>query len=264
MKKRIVGHRRVVHVWFSLLLLTVFSGCAGTPTDQGSASSPFNWRQFQGTTLRVLLVQSHWQQVVVKYIPEFEERTGIRLQTEVLTQEQLWNRLENDLKVSGRIDAFSVIPALDSLRLHRAGQVRPVNAYMADRALTSPEYRWEDFLPTFRSAMEVEGAVLGPPVMVEHLCLLYRKDLFKQHQIVPPKTLDELEAAARILHQKPMGHQGAQGFGIVSRGQGPYLTGIYAGLLHAMGGTWFDDRHRPTLGGPQSLAALDWMRRVLG
>jgi multiple sugar transport system substrate-binding protein len=264
MKKRVVGHRLGWQAWVALLLLTVLAGCAGTPMDQGNASSSFNWHQFQGTTLRVLLVQSHWQQVIVKYLPEFEELTGIRLEAEVLTQERLWSRLDSDLKVPGRVDVFSIVPALDSLRLHRAGQVQAVNAYMADRALTSSAYQWEDFLPKFRSSMEVEGAILGPPVMVEHLCLLYRKDLFKQHQITVPRTLDELEAAARLLHKKPMGPQGAPGFGIVSRGQGPYLTGIYASLLYAMGGTWFDDRRQPTLGGPQSLAALDWLRRVLG
>jgi multiple sugar transport system substrate-binding protein len=100
--------------------------------------------------------------------------------------------------------------------------------------------------------------------MVEHLCLIYRKDLFKQHGLAVPRTLDELEAAARLLNKKPMGHQGAPGYGIVTRGQGQYLTGVYAGLLHAMGGTWFDERHQTTLGGPQSLAALEWLRRVLG
>jgi multiple sugar transport system substrate-binding protein len=244
--------------------LIVLVGCAGAPTDPAASSGNFNWRQFQGTTLRVLLVQSHWQQVLVKYIPDFEELTGVKLETEILTQEQLWNRLETDLKVPGKVDAFSVVPALDSLRLHRAGRLHPVNAYLADRALTSPGYQWEDFLPKFRLAMEVDGAIVGPPVMVEHLSLLYRKDLFKQHNIAVPRTLDELEAAARLLHKKPMGHQGAPGFGIVSRGQGPYLTGLYAGLLHAMGGTWFDRQHQSTLSSPQSLAALEWLRRVLG
>jgi multiple sugar transport system substrate-binding protein len=263
MKRRIVRHGLGLNAWVAVLLVLLLAGCAGTPMDQGNASS-FNWQQFKGTTLRVLLVQSHWQQVIVKYLPEFEELTGMRLEAEVLTQERLWSRLDSDLKVPGRVDVFSIVPALDSLRLHRAGQVQPVNGYLTDRALTSSEYQWQDFLPTFRAAMEVEGAVLGPPVMVEHLSLLYRKDLFKQHQVALPRTLDELEAAARLLHKKPMGPQGAPGFGIVSRGQGPYLTGIYASLLYSMGGTWFDDRRHSTLGGPQSLAALDWLRRVLG
>ncbi len=252
------------HAGFVVALAILFAGCAGAPVDQSGAPSNLNWRQFQGTTLRVLLVQSHWQQVIVKYIPEFEEATGIRLAAEVLTQEQLWNRLEADLKVPGKVDAFSVIPALDSLRLHRAGRLQPVDAYLADPALTGAGYRWDDFLPKFRAAMEVDGVVVGPPVMVEHLCLLYRKDLFKQHGIPVPRTLDEVEAAARLLNGKPMGYQGAPGFGIVTRGQGQYLTSLYAGLLHAMGGTWFDERRQSTLSSAKSLAALEWLRRVLG
>ncbi len=264
MMKRICPRNVGRHAWLAITLVILLAGCAGAPVDQNGASSNLNWRQFQGTTLRVLLVQSHWQQVIVKYIPDFEELTGIRLETEILTQEQLWNRLETDLKMAGKVDAFSVIPAIDSLRLHRAGRLQPVNAYLTDPALTGAGYQWEDFLPKFRAAVEVDGAVVGPPVMVEHLCLLYRKDLFKQHGIAVPRTLDEVEAAARLLNRKPMGHQGAPGFGIVTRGQGQYLTSLYAGLLHAMGGTWFDERHQSTLNGPQSLAALEWLRRVLG
>lgn len=263
MMKRICLRHVGRHAFLLITWMILLTACAGAPVDQNEASG-LNWRQFQGTNLRVLLVQSHWQQVIAKYLPEFEELTGIKLEAEILSQEQLWNRLETDLKAPGKVDAFSVVPALDSLRLHRAGRLQPVNAYLTDRALTGSGYQWDDFLPRFRAAMEVDGAVVGPPVMVEHMCLIYRKDLFKQHGLAVPRTLDELEAAARTLHKKPMGHQGAPGFGIVTRGQGQYLTGVYAGLLHAMGGTWFDERHQTTLSGPQSLAALEWLRRVLG
>jgi multiple sugar transport system substrate-binding protein len=264
MERRLCAGRLGSRGWLALALALLLAGCAGSTLDSPGSSSAFNWRQFQGTTLRVLLVQSHWQQMIVKYLPEFEELTGMKLDVHVQTQETLWNTLETDLKVPGRVDAFSVVPALDAIRLHRTGRLQPVNALLADRALTSPAYQWQDFLPKFRAAMEVDSATIGPPVMVEHLSLLYRKDLFKQHQIAVPRTLDELEAAARLLHNKPMGHKGAPGFGIVTRGQGVYLSGLYAGLLYAMGGTWFDERHQPTLAGKQSLAALEWLQRVLG
>ncbi len=250
--------------WCAGVSLVLVAGCAGTETPPAGSASGFHWRQFQGAKLRVLLVQSHWQQVVVKYLSEFEDLTGIRLETEVLTQEQLWNRLETDLTVPGRVDAFSVVPGLEAVRLKRNQSIQPVNTFLADRTLTAPDYQWEDFLPRFRDAMEVEGAILGPPVMVEHLSLLYRKDLFAQHQVAVPRTLDELEAAARFLHKKPMGPQGASGVGIVSRGQGLLTTGLYASLLHAMGGTWLDERRRPMINSPQSLAALEWMSRLYG
>ena len=53
------------HAWLVIMLAILLAGCAGAPVDQGGASSNLNWKQFQGTTLRVLLVQSHWQQVIV-------------------------------------------------------------------------------------------------------------------------------------------------------------------------------------------------------
>lgn len=255
-------------LWGMLVSLVALVGCAATdtapPGSPSASASGFNWRRFQGTTLRVLLGKSHWQQVIVKYLPEFEELTGIRLQTEVLSQEDLWNRLETDLKVPGKVDVFTTVPGLEGVRLKRAQNIRAIDTFLVDRTLTAPDYHWEDFLPKFRSAMKVEGAILGPPVMVEHLSLLYRKDLFKQYQLAVPRTLDELQAAARLLHRKPMTSQGGLGVGIVSRGQGLLTTGLYAALLHAMGGTWLDERRQPTISGPQSLAALEWMSRMFG
>jgi len=257
------------HIWrWRRLLagasLVFLAGCAGPEMSPSGSTSNFNWKQFQGTKLRVLLGKSHWQQVIVKYLPEFQELTGIRLEVSVLSQEDLWNTLETDLKVAGKVDVFTVVPALEAVRFKRAQSIQPINAFLADRRLTAPDYRWEDFLPKFRSAVEVEGVILGPPIMVEHLSLLYRKDLFKQYQVAVPRTLNELEATARLLHRKPMGPKGAPGVGIVSRGQGLVTTGLYAGLLHAMGGTWLDERRQPTINGPQSLAALEWISRLFG
>ncbi len=56
--------------------------------------------------------------------------------------------------------------------------------------------------------------------MAENMALLYRKDVFSRYQVAVPRTLDELEAAARFLHRKPWARKGAPGVGIVSRGQG--------------------------------------------
>ncbi len=241
----------------------LLAGCFG-PRSGTSASPPFNWRQFEGTTLRVLLSQSHWQQIIGPHIPEFEELTGIRLTTEVYPQNELWDVLETGLGQPGRVDVFMTVPGLDGVRFLRAGGIQPVNDYLRDRPLTSPDYHWEDFLPQTRTAMEVEGAILGPPVMAEHLALLYRKDLFTQYQIAVPKTLDELEAAARLLHKKPMATNGMPGVGLVSRGNGTAATSLYAAVLHAMGGTWLDAGRRPTINGPQGLAALERLGRLLG
>ncbi len=227
------------------------------------AAAPFPWTQFKGTTIHVLLSRSHWQQVIAPYLPEFEQLTGIRLATEVHEQGDLWNILETGLAQPGRVDVFMTHPGLDGVRYRRAGWIQPVNDYLRDSTLTSPDYKWEDFLPRTRAAMEIEGAILGPPVMGEHLALLYRKDLFKANKLAVPRTLDELETAARLLHKKPMGPDGAVGVGLVSRGNGTAATSLYGAILYSMGGTWLDGR-RPTINEPLGVAALERIGRLLG
>jgi multiple sugar transport system substrate-binding protein len=262
-----MGERRAISRWrhgLAVLLLTVLAACAGTDTAPSGSPSGFNWRQFQGTTLRVLLTNTPWQGAIVKYIPEFTELTGIQVSVGVLSQDELWKTLEAGLRAPGRVDVFSVIPNLDGLHYVNAGQIQPVNDYLRNPRLTPARYAWDDFFPKFREAMQVRGSILGPPVMAENMALLYRKDVFSKHQVTPPRTLDELEATARYLHRKAMTLQGGPGVGIVSRGQGPMATGLYASLLHSFGGTWLDGQGRPTLNGPQSLEALRWINRVFG
>ena len=247
-----------------LLPLALLTACGSRPQESTAMSSSFSWRQFQGTTLRILLTQSPWQQFIAPRLPEFEQLTGIKLATEVYPQGELWNLLETGLTQPGRVDVFTTVPGLDGVRYLRAGRIHPVNDFLGDRRLTAPDYDWEDFFPRAQAAMEIEGVIIGPPVMGEHLALLYRKDVFKQYQLTVPRTLDELEATARLLHMKPMGPGGTPGVGIVSRGKGASATSVYAAYLHAMGGTWLDGAHRPTINGPQSLQALERLGRLLG
>jgi len=244
-----------------LVLLTMLSI---TRASAAGAPARFSWRQNEGTPLHVLLSQTHWQQVIAPRLPEFEKLTGIKLATEIYSQGQLWDLLENGLKVPGRIDVFMTLPALDGLRYLRAHGIQPVREYLQDPILTSPDYNWEDFFPSTRAAMEIEGEIIGPPIMAEHLAVFYRKDLFKQYQISIPRTLDELEAAARLLHNKPMGPGGTPGFGVVSRGKGANVTSLYAAYLHALGGSWLDGSRHFTIDSALSLQALERLGRLLG
>jgi multiple sugar transport system substrate-binding protein len=248
------------------LLLTALLSLVGLPPitpSQAANSPPFNWQQFQGTTLHVFLADSHWVQVMGRHFTEFEALTGIKLVPEVKTQAELWDLLETALPEPGRVDVFMTAPGLVGLRYLKAGWIHPVNDYLRDSRLTSPDYDWGDFLPQARNAMTVDGNVLGPPVMGEDLALIYRKDLFAKYKLAVPRTLDELDAAARLLHKKPMDEKGNPGVAVVCRGQGPFATSIYSGFLHALGASWFDAEGRPTINEPKGLAALERMGNLL-
>ncbi len=256
--------RRSCCLFLGASILALLAACGTSDPGFATGRSSFNWRQYQGTTLHVLLSATHWQQFISPHLPEFEQLTGIKLETEIYPQGKLWDLLETGLKEPGRVDVFMTLPALDGVRYLRTGGIQPVNDLLRDPRATAPGYDWEDFFPRARAAMEIDGSILGPAVMAEHLALLYRKDVFDQYKVAVPRTLDEMEAAARLLHMKPMGPNGAPGVGIISRGKGANATTIYAAYLHALGGTWLDKDHHSTIDEPVSLEALTRMGRLLG
>ncbi len=228
-----------------------------------AGAADFSWRQAQGTTLHLLLGDNHWHQVMQKHYPEFEQLTGIRLAVEVYPQPKLWDVLEQALPEPGRVDAFMTVPGLDGWRYLRMGWIRPVNDLLGDPARTSPDFAWKDFLPRARAGMTLDDAVLGPPLMGGHFGLIYRKDVFAANQLGVPETVANLEAVARALHKKPMGKNNAPGVALVTRGNGTVATPLYAALLHALGGQWFE-HGQPTMTSRQSVEALQVIGRLLG
>jgi multiple sugar transport system substrate-binding protein len=248
----------------ALVALALIAGTllALTPALAG-APNGLAWDQFKGTTLRVLLHENQWYGSLVDSIPDFEKLTGIKVVVEPTGQIQLWNALEDALPQRGKVDVFATVPGLDGIRYHRMGWVQPINAFLENPRLTAPEYRWDDFLPGLRKGMTVRGAILGPPVMGEHLALLYRKDLFQQQGRLAPRTLKELEDAAQGMHGFPMAPSNGRGVGLVGRGQGAFATSMYGALLHAMGKSWLDAAGQPTMSSPESLAALEMLHTLL-
>jgi multiple sugar transport system substrate-binding protein len=111
--------------------------------------------------------------------------------------------------------------------------------------------------------MVAEGKLIGPPIQVENVALMYRKDVFQKYNVKVPTTLDELEAAAKALNGKAMTDDGQPGFGIVNRGKRAAATSMFAGMLHAMGGTWLTPNREPAINSEEAIKALDMWGRLL-
>jgi ABC-type glycerol-3-phosphate transport system substrate-binding protein len=71
-----------------------------------------------------------------------------------------------------------------------------------------------------------------------------------------PTTLDELEAAAKALHGKPMTDDGQPGFGIVARGKRAAATSVFSGYLHAMGATWIGPNREPVFNSEEGIKSI--------
>ncbi len=244
-----------------LLTLGLFLGLTLASSAQ---AAQFNWQQFKGTQLRVLLNKHPWQAGIEPHLKDFEALTGIKLIAEVYPEDQFRAKTLVELTSgASSIDVFMTMPAQEGLKYMRAGWYQPVDEFLKDASLTAPDYNWNDFLDKTRDAMVAEGKLIGPPIQVENVALMYRKDIFQKYKVKVPTTLDELEAAAKALNGKPMTDDGQPGFGIVNRGKRAAATSMFAGMLHAMGGTWLTPSREPAINSEEAIKAIDMWGRLL-
>ncbi len=224
----------------------------------------FNWQRFKGKELYLILYKHPFVDEMVKHIPEFESLTGIKVKYEVLPEVQGRQKFTVEMTAgSGGVDAWHASMHVEKRRAWKSGWFQPLNKFLEDKSLTAPDYDWNDFLDKTRDAMTVEGKLVGPPIQVENVTLMYRKDLFQKYNVKVPTTLDELEAAAKALHGKPMTDDGQPGFGFVSRGKRAAATSMFAGMLHAMGGTWLTPKREPAINSDEAVKAIDMWGRLL-
>ncbi len=227
-------------------------------------AAQFNWQQFKGTQLRVLLNKHPWQTGIEPHLKDFEALTGIKLVAEVYPEDQFRAKVLVELTSgASSIDVFMTMPAQEGLKYMRAGWYQPVDEFLKDPSLTAPEYNWNDFLEATRAAMTVEGRLVGPPIQVETSALYYRKDILQKYNVKVPTTLAELEAAAKALNGKPMTDDGQAGFGIVARGKRAAATSVFSGYLHAMGSTWLAPNREPAFNSEEGVKAFELYGRLL-
>jgi multiple sugar transport system substrate-binding protein len=244
-----------------LLAIGLILGLAYASTAQ---AAQFNWQQFKGTQLRVLLNKHPWQTGIEPHLKDFEALTGMKVIAEVYPEDQFRAKVLVELTSgASSIDVFMTMPAQEGLKYMRAGWYQPVDEFLKDPSLTSPDYNWNDFLAGTRDAMTIEGKLIGPPVQSETMSLIYRKDVFQKYNVKVPTTLDELEAAAKALNGKPMTDDGQPGFGIVARGKRPAATSVFAGMLYAMGAEWIGPNREPAFNSEEGIKAFDMWGRLL-
>lgn len=127
-----------------------------------------------------------------------------------------------------------------------------------DEAITPEEQA--AFLPAALRAGRVGGRLYRIPVRTDVGVLYYRRDWLAEAGIAPPRTFEELEAAARALQQPP------QRWGFVWQGsQYEGLVCMYLEVLRGHGGFWVDPETLEVgLDGKEAVAALTFLVRARG
>jgi multiple sugar transport system substrate-binding protein len=171
---------------------------AGTP----SASGGFDWQRYKGQSITVLNVQNSRTDLMTKYQPEFEELTGIKVNADVLPEQQQRQKL--------LIEFSSGNPSFDvtTLSWHvlkgvsaKGKWFADVRDWLKDPTMTAPDYDSADFSQAALTyATQKDGSMDTLPLQIDYWILYWNKELFQKKGLQFPNTLDEVLAAAQALH----------------------------------------------------------------
>ena len=223
----------IAALMMSLCLTTVFAG-GETETAAGKPQE-----------IRVLLANHPYGELLKTLIPEFEAKTGIKVNTESLQESQLTQKLTTEFATnSSTVDVFMTRPLQEGLLFMKNGWYAPLEPY-----------DFSDYPSNAVSVGRKDGHTYIVPLVTEWQVLYYRKDLFKKAGLAVPKNFTELEAAAKALTTADVA-----GFG--SRGKGAAAVTQISSYIYNYGGRYLSN-NVAVFDKPEALEATRYYGRLL-
>ncbi|HEX5079444.1 MAG TPA: extracellular solute-binding protein [Geminicoccaceae bacterium] len=256
--------RYATRIGVSTLAISAFVASA-------AAAQEFNWRQFEGEEIYGLVFAAPYTDSWMKpQVEEFEELTGITVQIEAMVDTQM--RKKQDIILAGQdssLDFYTLQMDNRGGALTSAGYLEDLQPYLDDPTLTPADYNYpEDWAGGCLNTVKViKGQSLNNLVFSAQAQLLHiRKDLFEEHGVKIPATMEELEAAAKALTIKDADGN-VEMYGFLSRGWGRLTTASFATYLFNHGASWFrfeeDGTRVANIDSPEAIDAFEFYGRMI-
>jgi len=248
--------RLAVFLSVMMLLAVMFSSVGVSPSL--AQEGEFDWRRYEGTTLRVLWPNTAWTDFILEELPAFEELTGINVNMETFVEDQLRQKLTVELIAgSDDIDIFGSMTIQEGFKYHQAGWYTTLDDLINDPTLTNPDFDFEDFSDGAISLATVNGDLIGIPTYSDAQIMIYRPSILEAAGLEVPTTFEETAAVAAALNDPDNDF-----YGWINRGKGAAATSVFSSVLYGMGGAWTVDG-QPAINTPEAIAAFDWWGRML-
>jgi multiple sugar transport system substrate-binding protein len=183
-------------------------------------------------TLRVTLANHVWTDTVKAKLAEFEKESGLKVELSQYGEDQLSDQY--NVKLNAGTDEIDVM----MYRPLQEGKLFAKNGYLAelsDHVTSNEDWGWDDFQTGPVAATSYDDEVVGVPIITEQEVLYYRKDLLEKAGLEVPKTMDELEAAAKAIKEQ---NPGVAGF--VARTAKAAAVTQFSSFLYSFGGDFID------------------------
>ena len=244
--------------WRTMVLGFILVGAAVLAFAGTSQAGEFNWKQAQGTEIRLLAIRAwfgdHWK----ANLADFEKLTGIKVVIEDYPEDPFRQKLAVEMSGKSKsVDVFTTGTMREGRQFVTSGWYADLTPLINDPNATAVGWDKNDFIESVWKAHQFGGKQVAVPIQSNVQLLYYRKDLFDGAGLKAPKTLDELEAAAKKLHNPP------NVYGFVSRGRKTQAPYSWSHWLYANGGSWLTADGKPGINTPAAVAATEQYVRLL-
>lgn len=240
-----------------LLVASMIAGCSGNngaanqntpaPDSSDQPAETTSAKPFEGKTLSLVTANHPWSDAIKELLPDFEEKTGIKVNVESFFEDQLTQKLTVQFTAgSATPDVFMYRPLQEGKLFFKNGWTQALDDFVNKDA----DYDFNDISKSAVGTATVDGKIAGIPIITEQEILYYRKDILEKAGIAVPKTLDELVAAAKQLNDPKN-----ELYGFVARGQRSPLVTQVSSFLYSEGGD-FTQGDKATVNTPEAIKAF--------
>ncbi|MCA1645632.1 MAG: extracellular solute-binding protein [Chloroflexi bacterium] len=225
-----------------------------------AAGGTFDWQRYKGQTITALQVQNSRTEIMVKYQPEFEELTGIKVNADVLPEQQQRQKLL--IEFSSGNPSFDVTTLSWHVLKGVAGKGKwfvDLRDWVKDPAMTAPDYDYSDFTPAAVTyATQKDGTVDTLPLQIDFWILYWNKELFQKIGLQFPNTLDEVLAAAQALNDPTN-----RIYGFVGRGLKNANVPVWTAFMQGWDVDPIDKTNQMHTNGEEAVAAATAYQQLL-
>lgn len=214
-------------------------------------------KPFEGAEITIPVLAGPPGEAVKELAPEFEALSGVKVNIEILSHDEMWKKMELDAASGGKnFDAYHInYFKLDEYR--NSGAIIPLKQYIEEDISPYSDPEWDDYAKALIDAMSArEGDYWAIPHMGDTRLLWYNKELFEEAGLSrPPDTWEEY-----IEYGKKMTKEDGSQYGAGNEFQKYiYTIDMFHAFLASFGGSFFDENWNSQMNSPEGKKALQFM-----
>jgi len=244
----------------SLSLVALASGLPKTAVaawDIAKAAAPY-----KGTQLNVIFLDRPGYRAIIKLLPEFEQKTGIKVNYDIVPYENTREKQVLNFNSKGDL-TIALVDLVWIGEFAESGWIVPIDKFTSDPSITDPNLNLKGFFPILLEAFgSWGGKTYGLPFDNYSGLLFYNKCMLKDAGFSkPPASWDELYKVYAPKLNHPEKKQYA--YALQSLRGETQSCDSFMRVLWPFGGSLLDKNFKSNLMSPQSQAGLKFRQELM-